>query len=70
MCMEYAVNEWDLLPAQALWVLGSASTLQRSPVWAALLEDAQRRGKIVPNALARCCTQDRCSSSFTIAACV
>lgn len=39
---------------QALWVLGSAATLQRSPVWAALLEDAQKRAKIVPDALARC----------------
>ena len=35
---------------QALWVLGSAATLQRSPVWAALLEDAERRVKIVPDA--------------------
>ena len=39
---------------QALWVLGSAATLQRSPVWAALLEDADRRSKIVPDAFARC----------------
>ncbi len=39
---------------QALWVLGSAATLQRSPVWAALLEDAERRVKIVPDAVARC----------------
>ncbi len=39
---------------QALWVLGSAATLQRSPVWAALLEDAERRVKIVPDAFARC----------------
>ena len=39
---------------QALWVLGSAATLQRSPVWAALLEDARKRAKIVPDALARC----------------
>ena len=39
---------------QALWVLGSAATLQRSPVWAALLEDADKRAKIVRDAFARC----------------
>lgn len=38
---------------QALWVLGSAATLRRSPVWAALLEDAEKRTKIVPDAAAR-----------------
>ena len=38
---------------QALWVLGSAATLQRSPVWAALLEDAEKRTKIVPDAFAK-----------------
>ena len=42
---------------QALWVLGSAATLRRSPVWAALLEDAETRTKIVPDAVARYATE-------------
>lgn len=38
----------------ALWVLGSAQTLKRSPVWAALLADAEARGLVIPHASARC----------------
>ena len=37
----------------ALWVLGSAQTLKRSPVWAALLADAEARGLVIPHASAR-----------------
>jgi senataxin len=39
---------------QALWILGSAGTLERSPVWAALLKNAQERNVIIRNADARC----------------
>ena len=46
-----------LSDGQALWVLGSAATLRRSPVWAALLEDAEKRTKIVPDAVARYATE-------------
>jgi hypothetical protein len=49
---------------QALWVLGSAGTLQRSPVWAALLEDAQKRHKIIPDALARCAHSLPCARPY------
>lgn len=42
----------------ALWVLGSAQTLRRSPVWAALLGDAEARGVIIRNASARCAPSD------------
>ncbi len=38
----------------ALWVLGSAQTLKQSPVWAALLADAEARGVVIRNASARC----------------
>ena len=38
-------------------MLGSAATLRRSPVWAALLEDAEKRTKIVPDAAARSLTE-------------
>ena len=38
---------------RALWVLGSRITLERSPVWAALLADAAQRGLVVRNASAR-----------------
>lgn len=38
---------------RALWILGAAATLRRSPVWAALLQDAGQRGVIVPGASAR-----------------
>ena len=38
---------------RALWVLGNAVTLLQSPVWAALLRDADARGFIIPNASAR-----------------
>jgi senataxin len=37
----------------ALWVLGAAATLRRSPVWAALLADAEARGVVVRGASAR-----------------
>jgi len=37
----------------ALWVLGAAATLRRSPVWAALLGDAEARGVVVRGASAR-----------------
>lgn len=38
---------------RALWILGSAATLQRSPVWAALLEDVRRRGLLINSAAAK-----------------
>jgi senataxin len=38
---------------QALWVLGSAATLGRSPVWAALLGNARERGVVIRDAHAR-----------------
>uniref|UniRef100_A0A061SGN7 Senataxin n=1 Tax=Tetraselmis sp. GSL018 TaxID=582737 RepID=A0A061SGN7_9CHLO len=37
----------------ALWVLGDAATLGLSPTWRALIEDAERRRRIIPNASAR-----------------
>ena len=43
----------------ALWVLGSAGTLGRSPVWAAMLANARERGVVISNAHARraaCCS--------------
>lgn len=33
-----------------MWILGNASTLERSPVWGALIENARQRSSIVPNA--------------------
>ena len=40
---------------RALWIVGNAATLRRgSPVWAALLEDAAKRGCIVQHASVRC----------------
>lgn len=39
---------------RALWILGSAATLHHSPVWAALLDDARRRGLLIQKASARC----------------
>ena len=46
---------------QALWVLGSAATLGRSPVWAALLGNARERGVVIRDAHARCTVS--CKSS-------
>ena len=37
---------------RALWILGSAKTLRRSPIWGALLDDAQLRGCYEPDASA------------------
>lgn len=39
---------------RALWILGSAATLQTSPVWRALLADAQQRQIIIEDAHAEC----------------
>lgn len=39
---------------RALWILGSAATLQTSPVWRALLDDAQQRQIIIEDAHAEC----------------
>ena len=38
---------------RALWILGSAATLRQSPVWSALIQDADQRGSIVHKASAR-----------------
>lgn len=43
--------------SQALWVLGSAATLERNPVWAALLANARERGCVIQEANARCFCQ-------------
>ncbi|KAL3156802.1 hypothetical protein ABBQ38_001073 [Trebouxia sp. C0009 RCD-2024] len=37
---------------RALWILGSAATLKKNPVWQALLDDAEGRHAIVQNASA------------------
>ncbi|KAL0034221.1 hypothetical protein WJX77_004006 [Trebouxia sp. C0004] len=37
---------------RALWILGSAATLKASPVWQALIDDAEQRGTIVKDATA------------------
>lgn len=38
---------------KALWILGNVRTLKCSPSWAALIEDAEKRGCIIHNALAK-----------------
>ncbi|KAK9824183.1 hypothetical protein WJX72_008399 [[Myrmecia] bisecta] len=38
---------------RALWILGSSATLRHSPVWASLLEDAEKRGIIIRHAHAQ-----------------
>ena len=48
---------WHLCILQALWVLGSAATLERNPVWAALLANARERGCVIQEANARCICQ-------------
>lgn len=38
---------------RALWILGNVKTLKFNPSWAALIEDAEKRGCIIHNALAK-----------------
>ena len=38
---------------RALWILGSAKTLRKSPVWNALIQDAEQRGCLVSKASVR-----------------
>ena len=33
-----------------MWILGNATTLERSPVWSALIQNARQRGSITPDA--------------------
>ncbi|KAK9867986.1 hypothetical protein WJX84_009523 [Apatococcus fuscideae] len=35
---------------KAMWILGNAATLERSPVWSALITDARERQAVVPHA--------------------
>ena len=49
----------------ALWILGSAATLTRNPVWAALLDDARARGVLIDDASGRCAPCHACPLGST-----